>query len=395
MNTVCMITQSPYPQDSRVRKQAESLAAKDYSVDVICIALNTSKVEKYGNITVYGVMKYRRAENIYNYLAVSFLFFVLAFVKLQLLYVKRKYKLIQIHNMPNHHIFTALIQKMLNVPLVLDIHDLSVELFEVKWPGRKHALLKSMDKFIERISCRTADALITVSDGCKERLIERGNPPEKITLVLNSANQNIFTFDEQRKFERIDEGAKILYHGTVATHFGIHIAVEAMVEVIKQIPNSKLIIYGSYFPSYKKELEAQIKKLNLGNEVILNGTIRLEECYIEIKEADIGIVPYVNNDYENIGLSNKAFEYAASGLPVVASRLFSLNSVFDDNCIEYAEPENPADFAYKIIELCKNPQLRKEKALNAYSALSEISGEVMDSRYHNLITSLIKRKNGL
>jgi glycosyltransferase involved in cell wall biosynthesis len=248
---------------------------------------------------------------------------------------------------------------------------------------------------LERISCRTADALITVSDGCKERLIKRGNPPEKVTLVLNSANQNIFKFDEEREFTRIDESAKILYHGTVEKQFGIHIAIDAMAEVIKIIPNSKLIIYGCYFPSYKKELEEQISKLDLSNEVFLYDTISLEECYINIKEADIGIVPYLNSDYANIGLSNKTFEYTATGLPVVASRLFSLHAIFDEDCVHYAEPDNPADIADKIINLCKNPQLRNEKALNAYKALSKISGEVMDRRYINLITSQINRKNNL
>ena len=284
-------------------------------------------------------------------------------------------------------------QKVVNkIPLILDLHDLTVELLEVKWPGKKHTFIKSVDKFIEKISCKFADALITVSDGCKVRLIERGNPEKKITLVLNSANQNIFKFDESRNFEQIKENAKIFYHGTVAEHFGIHFAIEAMAEVIKKIPNSKLIIYGRQYPSYKAKLENQIKRMNLGNTVFLFNRIRLEDCYLKIKEADIGIVPYVNNDYENIGLSNKAFEYTASGLPVVASRLFSLMEIFNENCIHYAEPENPNDFAEKIVELCKNPELRKQKVDNAFQALSEISGQVMDDRYLSLINKLTEKK---
>ncbi len=390
-----MITQTTFPQDPRPRKQAELLAAKDFKVDIICTARTQEekRVERFGNITAYRVLKYGGNEKAYNYIIKSSVFFVMAFFKLQLLHLKRKYDLIQIHNMPNYHIFAAFIQKVFKkVPLVLDLHDLTVELLEVKWPGKKHTFIKSIDKFIEKISCKFADALITVSEGCKIRLIERGNPEKKITLVLNSANQRIFKFDESRNFEQINENAKVFYHGTVAEHFGIHFAIEAMAEVIKKIPNSKLIIYGRQYPSYKAKLENQISRLNLDDTVFLFDRISLEDCYLKIKEADIGIVPYVNNDYENIGLSNKTFEYTASGLPVVASRLFSLKAIFNENCIHYAEPENPNDIAEKLIELCKNPELRKSKVNNAFQALNQISGEIMDDRYFNLIYNLTNYK---
>jgi glycosyltransferase involved in cell wall biosynthesis len=381
--------------DARPRKQAELLASNGFRVDIICRGQtqNEAKVERFGNVTAYRVLKNSNNEKAHSYVLDSLSFFLVAFLKLQILHIKKRYDLIQIHNMPNFHVFTAIIQKLFGASIVLDLHDLTVELLEAKWPGNKYAFLKAADKFLEKISCKFADALITVSEGCKARLVERGNPSSKITLVLNSANQNIFKFDKKRQFEEVNENAILLYHGTIAEHFGLHIAIEAMSEVVKKIPNSKFYIYGKYYPTYKNRLEDKIRDLNLEESVFLFGIITLEECYLKIREADIGIVPYVNNDYENIGLSNKTFEYTASGLPVVASRLFSLKSIFDEDCIQYAEPENPADFADKIIKLCKDPQLRKEKTLNACNALSKISGEVMDRRYINLIISQIQRKN--
>jgi hypothetical protein len=77
-----MVTQSPYPEDPRPKKQAEALAAKGFQVDVICLALNQPKIENYGNITAYRVLKFKRTEKIYRYIATSFLFFLLAFLKL-------------------------------------------------------------------------------------------------------------------------------------------------------------------------------------------------------------------------------------------------------------------------------------------------------------------------
>lgn len=386
-----MISQSPYPFDPRVRRQAEKLAASGFEVDILCLPLeNEPEIEKFGDrITAFRVLKRNTGqENIKKYLWVSLSFFILSFIKLQKLNRIRKYKLIQIHNMPEVHVFTAILQKWNKVPVLLDIHDLTPELLTSKWNNALSRIFKPLVVFFERISCRFSNHIITVTEGCREILSGRSAPPGKITLVLNTANTSTFPFFKERTFSGITNGAKLLYHGTVAERFGLHIIIDAMPLIINKIPGTILRVYGKYDADYKARLEEKITEMKLVNNVILDGARTHEELYEIMKDSDIEVVPYISNEYMNLSLSTKIFECAASGLPIVATRLKTLQLTFNDDAVKYANDSDPGDFALKIIELCYSPDERESMVMHAYDAISVISGDVMEERYLHLIEKM-------
>jgi glycosyltransferase involved in cell wall biosynthesis len=328
-------------------------------------------------------------ENKISYFLQSILFITRAFIRLILLSLKKRYSLIQAHNLPDYLIFVGILHKLFGVKLLLDIHDPSVDLFEEKWPGKRNKIFKHLIKISERYSCKLADHLITVTTMCKEKLVERGNPANKITLILNTANEAIFKFNKLRNFTKISEGIKILYYGTIAERQGLHNAVKAMAYLLKDIPNSTLNIYGIYEASYRKKLESLNKKLNLENHVILHGSISREQIPDIINEHDIGIVPHPCTKYLNLSLPTKAFEYVTSGLPVVSTRIESLSKTLNDNCITYVENGNPKDLSEAIKYICINPEIRKSRVDSAYQSIKEISGQVMNKRYVELIDKMI------
>ena len=390
MKTICMITISSYPHDPRIRREVEELEKNGYEIDIISISFeNQKKIEKYGNITAYRVAEYLPGrEEMVQYLVYSFLYMIKSFFKLQQLHKKRKYSLIQIHNMPDYLIFVAFIQKLLKVPLILDIHDLTLELFEEKWPGLKYKFIKRIIKKIEKISCSFADHIITVTEGCKEKLVQRGISPDKITLILNTANIKIFKFSTRSEYQIINKNAKLIYHGTVAKRFGIHLIIEAMKFVIEKISGSVVNIYGRYDSNYKSYLNERINVLGLSENVKLNGVLDRDEVPDVIRNSDIGVVPYLNNPYMHLALPTKACEFAAIGIPIVSTYLHTMALTFGSDSISFVNSENPEEFAARIIELCLNPELRKLRVDEAYQDVSEISWEVMGKRYTELINRL-------
>ncbi len=392
---ICMITQSPYPIDPRVRRQAEKLEKEGYNVDILCVdTFNGPKVEAYGSVTAYRILKYIRHEDQLNYFLFSIKFFLISFVKLQFLYKEKHYSLIQVHNMPDYHIFIGFIQKIFfRVPLVLDIHDLTVDLFQEKWSSKKSGFILPFVKFIEKISCGFSDQVLTVTQECVNILIKRGIKKEKIELILNSANEELFEFDENREFKEIKSGLKLFYHGTVAERFGIHIVIKALPAIIDKIPQTKLILYGKYDPSYKKYLSELISELKLENSVEFNLTVPIEKIIELIKTVDIGVVPYMASEYMHLSLSTKAFEYAASGLPIISSRLRSMESIFSESSVSFFEPGNPVILADKVIELCDNPSQRKKQIFSALGDLQKVSWKIVSDKYLNIISQLIKKKN--
>jgi glycosyltransferase involved in cell wall biosynthesis len=207
--------------------------------------------------------------------------------------------------------------------------------------------------------------------------------------VLNTADSTIFSYYSNREFKPITQGAKLLYHGTVAERFGLLKAIEAVHLLQSLIPGTTLTIHSNYDPNFRLTLERKISQLHLQSRIILGGFKPLEEIRQIIDRSDLGVVPYLRDDFMELALSTKTFEYAASGLPIVASRLRSISSIFSDESIRFADPGNAQDLAERIAELCRDPERRQRQVQAALKLLPPISGSIMAARYLNLMTRLM------
>ncbi|MHC4962493.1 MAG: glycosyltransferase, partial [Planctomycetota bacterium] len=388
---VCIMAKYHYPMYSRLKQQAHALAEAGMDVDIVCFQSEDQlKVECHDRITVYRVCREMNRDGFLKYLWSTFCFMTASFIKLQRLMIKHPPDVLVVHTLPEYMVLTGMLHKMLRKVVVLDVVDLSVELFESKWGKGKLARVKPVVKFAEKVSCWFSDHIVTASPGFKERLIQRGVKPDKITVMMNASDTNVFTFDEHRRFETITEGAKIMYHGTVAKRFGLAEAIRAVSRIQDRIPGTTLQINGRYDAEYRTRLENLISDLNLEHRVILGGLQPHERLHELIRSHDIGIVPYQSDDFMNIALSTKMFEYAASGIPIVASRLRPAESVFNDDCVSFAKPADPDDLADKIVELCYDPELRKNRVHAAYQANEKVAGPVMAKRFIDMVEDLLK-----
>lgn len=391
MARIAMVVFSYYPADPRVRREAEVLERAGHSVDVLCLRKKVEmNIESFGGVTAYRVMAgSENRESLLKYFALSSFFAAAALARLIKLSLKQRHRLIQVHNMPDFLVFTAIFHKLLGVPVILDLHDLTVELFESKTSGKPLGALLGVVKAVEKLSCRFADQLITTSAGFRKKLIERGVKPEKVTLVLNSADDRVFNAPPPRAWKSIKEGPVLLYHGTVARRFGLHIAIEAVGNLKKSFPSARLNIFGKYDPSYKKELEELVAEMGLTGCVSINGYLQLDKVTEAIASSDMGVVPYLSDPFMNLALSTKIFEYVSMGMPVVAAGLDSIKEIFGEGSIKYFNPGDPVDMADKIVEFCQRPDERREFTKMAEKAYSAVSWQVMSDRYLKTVNTLI------
>jgi glycosyltransferase involved in cell wall biosynthesis len=385
-----MVVFSHFPRDPRVLREAEALCRAGMDVDVICLRdRHEPPVQHFGQVTAYRILPGTdKKENFPKYLWLTFIFGVAAFLKLLQLSLKSRYAAIQIHNMPDFLVFVGIIHKLRGRPIILDLHDLTPELFETKWYSRTLALMRPLVRFVEKISCWFADHLITTSFGFRNKLVARGITPEKITVVLNTADDKVFKPSPQQTWQKLENGARLLYHGTVARRFGLHVAIKAMFKLHEVAPATKLFIYGKYDPSYRRELEDMIGRLGLERHVILNGYLNREQLVKVIAATDMGVVPYLSDAFMDLALSTKIFEYVSMRVPVVAARIPSITSLFDEASISYFNPGDENDLAKEILELCDQPQLRKARVERAACVHEKIAWPIMAARYQNLIQSV-------
>ena len=390
LKKICVIVQSDYTNDPRVRREAIALVDEGYSLDVICLGYKDQpQKEMVDNLVVRRVMSFFPKNNIINYLFFSSIFFIKAFFLLNYLSIKNRYSLIQIHNMPDHLVFVTFFQRLFRVPVVLDIHDLTLELFREKWSKFLFCFMYPLLRTVEYLSFKFASHLITVTQQCADILINRGVPSHKIDLILNTPDENQFPFYKERKFKELTQRANIFYHGTLARRFGLHLVIESFPKVLNEIPDSKLFLYGVGDSDYIANLHKLVQKLHLQNNVEIPGLINYDCIDDYINKMDLGIVPYMDTPYMNLALSTKAFEYVSCGLPVCASRLEATQSVFRDCSISYFDPNDIDDISEKIISLAKNQAKQKFQVKSALEDMEKISGKVMKKRYSELINKFV------
>ena len=383
---LCLIAKYPYPFDTRLAQQAQVLANKGLPVHIYCLAYQDApRCERQGSLTIFRMIRKKSKETFLEYFASTFCFMAVVGASLAVRSIFFDYRVLIVHTLPEFLVFTALFNRLLGGKIILDCRDLTVELLTSRWRKKTVLFLLPIARLSERVSTRIAHSVITASNGFMRRLSARGVPREKMVVLFNTADVAIFSFMPAMRAGQITDGARIIYHGTVSERFGLVYAVEALKLVQEKIPGSQLFVFGAYDESYRKFLDKRIDALGLHESVHLNGVRDLAYLSSIIRRMDMGIVPYVDDHFMRLALSTKTFEYVASGLPVVGSRLASCEELFPDECIQYARPQDPADFAGHIVHLCLNPGTRDRKRHCAYEAFKGFSSDVVARRYGELI----------
>jgi glycosyltransferase involved in cell wall biosynthesis len=369
---ICIIAKYLYPYDTRLNQQVDALEDYNIACDIICGSNGKQDAEEHiKNVSIYRVSKKpANKQSFLVYLFDTFKFLLNTFLKLITLSFANNYKVIVVHTLPEFIVFTTLFNKLFGSVIILDGRDITVDLLASRWRGNRIFFVKLLATMLERVIMGFCDEIITASNGFKRSLVSRGVEDSKITVIVNTADEKIFKYDTNRKFITITEKAQLIYHGTVSERFGLLVAVKAMKSICQKIPGSVLHIFGFFDPAYRNRIEQFISEADLAKNVLLYAPLSLPEIYRHMMTMDMGVVPYLSDDFMNKALSTKTFEYIAAGLPVTASRLKSAEELFNDTCIEYAEPGNYEDLAQKIINMCLNPQLREAKRNKAHEVFT-------------------------
>ena len=157
-----------------------------------------------------------------------------------------------------------------------------------------------------------ADALISVSGGLRDRLIELGAPPEKVTVLRNGIDTDLF-HPVERPAARAALGLTrptLISVGGLIPRKRNHLTIDAM----RLLDNVDLIIVGEG-PQHGA-LQGQIDRLGLGDRVRLLGPRPHGELALYYGAADAMVLASSREGWANVLL-----EAMACGTPVVASRI--------------------------------------------------------------------------
>jgi glycosyltransferase involved in cell wall biosynthesis len=361
---VCIVRHSSYPAELNVRREAEALLGDGYEVHVICLREEGQAAQEVVNgANVHRLPVRHRRGKISRYLFEYSAFFALASVELIRLLIRRRLRAIQVNTMPDYLVFTALIPRLMGVKVVLHLHEPMPELFDTMFPER-HAWLRLPIRWSERLSLAFADRVLTVTREMRDNVSRRGADPNKITVIVNAPDDELFRLDRYeglvaqvasaREEERRRGAFRVLCHGSIEERYGFDLVVRAVARLAKDIPGIQFRIMGK--GTFLPDVLALAKRLNVSANVVYLGFVPFEAMIGEILAADVTVIPMRSNPYSNLVHTNKMFEYLALQRPIVASRLASVAAYFPDDTIAYFEPDDEADLARCLREVFDNPQ---------------------------------------
>jgi len=346
---VLMIVYSHLPKDPRVRREANALKENGYEVDIICLkSKQQSTFEIIDGINVFRLNLEKSRSSKSRYIILYFTFFFKAFIKTNRLWLKNKYKVIHVHNMPDFLIFIPFLQKLFGTKLILDLHDPTPEVYLTKFnSGQKTIKILELQ---EKISIWFADHIITTNIAFVDAFIKRGCPENKITIVMNSPDDKIFSRSNNETDNKPNKNKfVIMYHGVILERHGLDILVKSVNILKNKIPGIELWVYGD--GEFKSNFLKLTDELDLNNIVKYFGPVDLETIAETIPNISVGIIPNRLSPFTNINLPTRIFEYLYFNKPVIVPRTQGIRDYFDENSIWYFEPDNIESLANEIFNI--------------------------------------------
>ena len=209
--------------------------------------------------------------------------------------------------------------------------------------------------------------------------------PHKTAVIYNGLDSSRFALSEDKIAEaakaiHIEGGQKVV--GIVANLRpvkDIENFIRASAILVKSHPNLRLVIIGGGDDQRQSQLEQMAEKCGLIGNVIFMGSIDNPLAYMY--NFDIGVLCSTSE-----GLSNTLIEYAACGIPAVATEVGGNSEVVSDkNTGLLVAPKNPEKLAEAIDILLKDDELRNRFGDNARKRAVEKFNLILSIKMHKAL----------
>ena len=381
-----MLAYSFYEEDSRVRRYAEALIKRGDQVDAISLAHEgQATFEVIGGVRIFRIQKRLINEKgQLSYLLKLLLFFFRSAWVLTLKHIHEPYDFIHVHSVPDFEVFATLIPRLMGTRVILDIHDVVPEFYASKFKVDDSSLLFRSLVSIERLSVAYSCHTIVANDLWLEKVARRSGCSDKCSAITNYPDLSIF---RRRPRPTPCNGDFVMcYPGSLNSHQGVGLAVEAVSLLRDEVPNLKFLIVGR--GPNRKKLENMVQELHLGDRVTISGPFPIERIAEIMTSVDLGIVPKINDSFGGEAFSTKIMEFMAMNVPVIASRTRVDEYYFTDKMVQFFESGSAHDLAAKILCLVRSPEQRSALCESSTEFIAHNSWDVKKQEYLDLVDRL-------
>jgi glycosyltransferase involved in cell wall biosynthesis len=374
--SILMISESPYPEDVRIKHEAETLFHAGHPVTIIALneqkarfteVINGVKVYRLpmitlfpkssSNDTFFGRLFFRLTSGA-GYVLEYIYFTVLSFLFSLYVCARHGFEIVHLHNPPNTLVLVAGFYKLFGKLFVFDHHDLAPELYLSKYRIEKPDLLYKFLR-LEEIAClKLADMVIATNRSYADIEVRRGQIKEsKIIIVRNGPDLDKFHLvppDAGLK----QSGRQILaYVGIMGPQDGVDYLLKALAHLVHDLDrrNVYCIVIGK--GDALADLQHLAHELMLDDHVRFTGFIPRGDLLRYLSTADICLDPNPSSPLNDVSTWIKVMEYMAMAKPVVSFDLKETRYSAGQAAV-YVPPNDTGAYANAIAALLDDPEKR-------------------------------------
>ncbi len=259
--------------------------------------------------------------------------------------------------------------RKLKCRLIYDSHEINVENYT---SGGRSPMATVMEK-IERFIVRRVDLMVCVSHAAADYFAEKYKIAKPMVVTNCSLQKEMVAVPAEK-----NAGFEVLNHGQFYAGRGYDIMVEAS-QYLKEYPQIKLAMRG--FGVMEQQLRDRVAQLQAEN-VVFYPKVLVQELipYASRSMVGVAMTEAICLNFK-LSVSNKLFEYASAGLPVIMSDIPEhryLNEKYQFGIV--MEDNSPETFAKAVVRLYTDKEFYEQCARGAQKMSNEVNWETEFAR---------------
>lgn len=282
------------------------------------------------------------------------------------------------------------------IPIIFEVRDL--------WPEVPIAMgiLKKpyqifLAKKLEKWAYKNSAHVVALSPGMKEGIISTGYPEEKISVIPNSCDNDLFDVNNSG-FERfksnnawLPKGKTIIYTGTFGLVNGVEVAVDLAAELKQRQSDIKILLIGDGFEYDKVYQKAQERGV-LDHQLFIRKQVPKNEIPYFLKYATMASSFAIDLPAIQANSANKFFDALAAAKPILINYGGWQKDILERNkCGIVAWKKTAKETVNELEAFINNEELYAQACLNAKKlALHDFSRDQLALKLEHILVQHCK-----
>jgi glycosyltransferase involved in cell wall biosynthesis len=252
-------------------------------------------------------------------------------------------------------------------PFVLEIRDIWPDSITAVGALREGRVIGALEK-LERALYHAADHIVAVGEGYRQNMLRKGVPPEKVSVITNGVDAELFTPrpTDPALRERLGlapDAYVVTFAGTIGMASGLEVALGAA-RRLKQQGHHDIAFLLIGDGAVRAELESAARAQALDN-VVFTGLVPRAELPAYLASSDACLVHFRKQELFSTILPSKFFEDAAMEKPIILGFEGEARAMLHEaECGIAFEPGNDAELAAAVVELAADREAGRRLGAN-------------------------------